>query len=39
MRNEFDVYFKSRSAFWGGTFPRPSVEMIEKSWKLNNKQF
>ena len=31
----FDVYYKSRGALWGGCYPRPSVEMIEKDWKLS----
>ena len=35
LRDQFDVYFKSRSALWGGTYPRPSVEMVEKEWKLS----
>eukprot|EP00347_Sterkiella_histriomuscorum_P021369 403334221 len=35
MREQFDVYFESRRNRWGGSYPRPSVEMIEKQWKLN----
>ncbi|CDW72450.1 UNKNOWN [Stylonychia lemnae] len=38
QRSQFDVYFDSRRAVWGGSYPRPSVEMIEKAWKLNMKQ-
>eukprot|EP00347_Sterkiella_histriomuscorum_P018902 403343731 len=35
LREQFDVYFESRRNLWGGSYPRPSVEMIEKQWKLN----
>jgi len=38
MRSQFYVYFNSRQAIWGKAYPRPSVEMIEKSWKLSQGQ-
>ncbi len=35
LREQFDVYSESRSKLWGDGYPRPSVEIVEKSWKLN----
>lgn len=35
LREQFDVHGESRSKMWGDGFPRPSVEMTEKAWKLN----
>jgi hypothetical protein len=35
LRDQFDIYQDSRTKLWGGAYPRPAVEMTEKSWKLS----
>ncbi len=35
MRSLFDVYAKSRTQLWANAYPRPSIDALEKAWKLN----
>lgn len=34
LRKLFDIYYTNRSLLWGGAYPRPSVEILDKAWKL-----
>ena len=34
LRKLFDIYYYNRSILWGNCYPRPSIEILEKTWKL-----
>jgi len=34
----YDRFHKTRQGAWGGCYPRPSAEMIDKTWKAGEEE-